>query len=149
MLHCIEEKSNMHELPPCDYVPPTYDGPSKDEVMQLRKQFLTPALITFYQDPVMPGSLGIEALFEAIQLFALQEGLGANIVNASFDQAAPHRTVWKYRGQILQHDPLMNVEVNIKEVKDDNGKVIIIADGSLWKGTLRIYEVTDMSITIS
>ncbi len=102
----------------------------------------------FYQDPVMPGSLGIEALFEAIQLFALQEGLGANIVNASFDQTAPHRTVWKYRGQILQHDPLMNVEVNIKEVKEDNGKVIIIADGSLWKGTLRIYEVTNMAITI-
>ncbi|MBL4576837.1 MAG: hypothetical protein JKX74_00105 [Flavobacteriales bacterium] len=103
----------------------------------------------FYQDPVMPGSLGIEALFEAIQLFALQEGLGANISNATFDQTSPHKTVWKYRGQILQHDPLMNVEVNIKEVKEENGKVIIIADGSLWKGTLRIYEVTDMSVTIN
>jgi 3-hydroxymyristoyl/3-hydroxydecanoyl-(acyl carrier protein) dehydratase len=103
----------------------------------------------FYQDPVMPGSLGVEALFEAIQLFALQEGLGANILNASFDQTAPQKTIWKYRGQILQHDPLMNLEVNIKEVKEENGKVSIIADGSLWKGTLRIYEVTDMAVTIS
>ena len=64
MLHCIEEKSNMHELPPCDYVPPTYDGPSKDEVMQLRKQFLTPALITFYQDPVMIVDGHMQYLFD-------------------------------------------------------------------------------------
>ena len=103
----------------------------------------------FYQDPVMPGSLGIEAIFEAIQLLALQQGHGAELSGASFSHAAPHKTVWKYRGQILRHDPEMNVEAHVKEVQKVNGKITIIADASLWKGTLRIYEVTDMAIVIS
>lgn len=30
------------ELPPCDFVPPAYVGPSKAEVLALRKQFLNP-----------------------------------------------------------------------------------------------------------
>ena len=30
------------ELPPCDFIPPPYTGPSKDEVLALRKQFLNP-----------------------------------------------------------------------------------------------------------
>ena len=29
-------------LPPFDYVPPKYTGPSKEEVLSLRKQFLSP-----------------------------------------------------------------------------------------------------------
>jgi len=103
----------------------------------------------FYQDPVMPGSLGIEAIFQAIQLFALQQGYGASFKNATFKQVAPHKTVWKYRGQILREDPEMNLEVHIREIKEEKNKITIIADSSLWKGTLRIYEVTDMAILIS
>jgi len=103
----------------------------------------------FYQDPVMPGSLGIEAIFEAVQLFALQQGYGAEFNNASFKHAAPHKTVWKYRGQILRQDPEMNLEVHVREVKNENNSITVIADASLWKGTLRIYEVTDMAIVIS
>lgn len=30
------------QLPPCDFVPPPYTGPSKDEVLRLRKQFMNP-----------------------------------------------------------------------------------------------------------
>ena len=102
----------------------------------------------FYQDPVMPGSLGVEAIFEAIQLFALQQGLGADLHNAGFWQVAPHRTVWKYRGQILQHDPEMHLEAHIKDIKREQNGVVLTADASLWKGTLRIYEVTDLAVLI-
>jgi 3-hydroxymyristoyl/3-hydroxydecanoyl-(acyl carrier protein) dehydratase len=102
----------------------------------------------FYQDPVMPGSLGVESIIQAIQLFALQQELGQGLQQATFRQPAPHRTVWKYRGQILQHDPEMHVEAHIKTVNRENGKVIVIADASLWKGSLRIYEVTDLALTI-
>ena len=102
----------------------------------------------FYQDPVMPGSLGIEAIFQALQLFALQQGIGKNLQNVTFQHPAPHKTVWKYRGQILQGDPEMNLEAHIKEIREDNGRIDIIADASLWKGTLRIYEVMDLAIVI-
>ena len=60
-----------------------------------------------------------------------------------------NKTVWKYRGQILREDPEMNLEVHFREVIDENSSITIFADASLWKGTLRIYEVTDMAIIIS
>ena len=37
-----EVASEGPKLPPFDYVPPPYDGPSKEEVMATRKQFLSP-----------------------------------------------------------------------------------------------------------
>ena len=43
----------MPQLPPCDYAPAKYEGPSKAEVAKLRSQFLTPALVTYYRDPLM------------------------------------------------------------------------------------------------
>ena len=41
------------ELPPCNHVPEPYDGPSKDEVLALRRQYLTPGLVTYYRDPLL------------------------------------------------------------------------------------------------
>ena len=102
----------------------------------------------FYQDPVMPGSLGVEAIFQAIQLFALQQNLGEGLRNATFRQPVPHKTVWKYRGQILSHDPEMHLEAHIKTIVKGNNSVLITADASLWKGTLRIYEVTDLAVVM-
>ncbi|MBB6460042.1 beta-ketoacyl synthase N-terminal-like domain-containing protein [Flammeovirga kamogawensis] len=102
----------------------------------------------FYQDPVMPGSLGVEAIHQAVQVYALQQGLGNGLANVGFNHLAPNKTVWKYRGQILQGDPTMNLECHIKEVKNENGKVVILVDANLWKGDLRIYELTDLSLVI-
>ena len=42
----------MPELPPRDYVPPAYEGPTKAEVLALRSQFLTPALVTYFRENV-------------------------------------------------------------------------------------------------
>ncbi|MEL6862898.1 MAG: beta-ketoacyl synthase N-terminal-like domain-containing protein [Bacteroidota bacterium] len=104
----------------------------------------------FYQDPVMPGSLGVEAIIQAIQLFALQQGLGDGLHNVAFQHLAQsHKTVWKYRGQILRHDPEMNLEAHIKEIRRENNRVTILADASLWKGRLRIYELTDLALVIA
>ncbi|OQZ05291.1 MAG: aspartate aminotransferase family protein, partial [Planctomycetes bacterium UTPLA1] len=40
-------------LPVCDHQPRPYAGPSKAEVLALRQQYLTPALITYYKEPFM------------------------------------------------------------------------------------------------
>lgn len=40
-------------LPPCTHTPAKYTGPSKAEVLAMRKEFCTPALVTYYKDPVM------------------------------------------------------------------------------------------------
>jgi alanine-glyoxylate transaminase/(R)-3-amino-2-methylpropionate-pyruvate transaminase len=43
----------VSKLPDCEYTPPKYSGPSKDEVLKLRKEFLTPSLVTYYRNPIM------------------------------------------------------------------------------------------------
>ncbi len=40
-------------LPPFDHTPRPYDGPSKADVLALRKRYLSPSLLTYYRDPIM------------------------------------------------------------------------------------------------
>ena len=46
-------------LPSYDHSPKPYDGPTIEEVMDQRKRYLTPSLLTYYQKPIMvvEGSL--------------------------------------------------------------------------------------------
>ncbi|MGI9454918.1 MAG: aspartate aminotransferase family protein [Aeoliella sp.] len=41
------------KLPVINHQPQTYTGPSRDEVIALRKQYLSPGLITYYREPLM------------------------------------------------------------------------------------------------
>lgn len=41
------------ELPMCSHVPEPYTGPPKEEVLALRRQYLTPGLVTYYRDPLL------------------------------------------------------------------------------------------------
>ena len=40
-------------LPPCDHRPRPYVGPSKEDVVALRRQFVNPAIFTYYKQPLM------------------------------------------------------------------------------------------------
>ncbi|MEM6853715.1 MAG: aminotransferase class III-fold pyridoxal phosphate-dependent enzyme, partial [Planctomycetota bacterium] len=40
-------------LPQFDHQPTPYDGPSRDEVIALRHQYLSPGLLTYYNEPIM------------------------------------------------------------------------------------------------
>ena len=42
-----------HSLPVINHKPSPYDGPSRDEVLALRHQYLSPGIITYYRDPLM------------------------------------------------------------------------------------------------
>ncbi len=102
----------------------------------------------FYQDPVMPGSLGVEAMMQALQTFTIQQGIGANLENPRFIQLPNHETKWKYRGQILQHVDQLELELHIKEVTVTEWGIKVVANGSLWNDEVRIYEVTDLGIGV-
>ena len=41
------------DLPRCDHVPRPYTGPSRDEIIAMRKQFTNPAIFTLYRDPLL------------------------------------------------------------------------------------------------
>ncbi|KAL1368809.1 hypothetical protein HN51_022948 [Arachis hypogaea] len=40
------------ELPPFDYAPPPYSGPSGDEILAKRREYLSPSLFHFYKNPL-------------------------------------------------------------------------------------------------
>ncbi|NER25091.1 MAG: beta-hydroxydecanoyl-ACP dehydratase [Symploca sp. SIO1C2] len=100
----------------------------------------------FYQDPVMPGSLGVEAMLQAMQIYALHLDLGKYLKSPRFIQILNHKIVWKYRGQIPPQHPEMYLEVHLSKIDIQAEKTIIIGDASLWKPNMRIYEVKDLAI---
>lgn len=51
-------------LPHCEHTPRPYDGPPKSEALDLRREFLTPALLTYYRDPIMIVEGHMQWLFD-------------------------------------------------------------------------------------
>lgn len=56
--------AQLPELPPFDHAPRPYTGPSKAEVLDMRREFLTPALLTYYKDPLMIVEGKMQYLFD-------------------------------------------------------------------------------------
>ena len=101
----------------------------------------------FHQDPVMPGSLGVEAIIELMQTYALKNDLGAQFSNPRF--IAPMTKVdWKYRGQITPLNKKMSLDVHITEIITEAGEIRIVGDANLSKDGLRIYEVKNIVLSI-
>jgi len=101
----------------------------------------------FYKDPVMPGSLGVEAMIQSIQVFALQQDLGKGFKNPRFGPVEDEAK-WCYRGQIIPDNKQMTLEVHIKEVRNSADRIDILIDGNLWKDGLRIYSVENIGLSI-
>jgi 3-hydroxymyristoyl/3-hydroxydecanoyl-(acyl carrier protein) dehydratase len=99
----------------------------------------------FHLDPVMPGSLGVEAVIQALQQWLLDTGATAELADPEFVVPAGVELTWRYRGQILAGDGAMTLEVHVREVRRRPGRVRVIADASLWKPGLRIYELTGIA----
>jgi len=94
----------------------------------------------FYQDPVQPGSLGLEALLQLLVLFLRRTSDRADgAVFEPIELGAPVR--WKYRGQVLPQAGRVVAEATIVErTTDPDGVVTLRADTSLWIDDKRIYE---------
>jgi len=103
----------------------------------------------FFQDPVMPGSLGLETIVQAMQAYALQAGLSNGMRAPRFGLVENHTMIWKYRGQVLSDSSNVAVEVHITQVDRIGDDVMIHADASLWKDTLRIYEFKNVGVRIT
>ncbi|MEV0374844.1 3-hydroxyacyl-ACP dehydratase [Streptomyces sp. NPDC050636] len=100
----------------------------------------------FLHDPVMPGSAGVQMLFQAVQAFALHTGLTNDLRQPYFALAVGEELRWSYRGQILRHHRRMRGEAHIREVRRDGNQLLILADGSVWRDDLRIYQVDNIAL---
>ncbi|SFD49911.1 Ketoacyl-synthetase C-terminal extension [Chitinophaga sp. CF118] len=102
----------------------------------------------FYLDPIMPGSLGVEAMIQAMQAFSILGNLGNKYANPCFKQLGNHQTMWKYRGQIMPDNKCMSLEIHIISITENNNQTVIMGEGSLWKENIRIYEIKNLAFVI-
>ncbi|MEW5848463.1 MAG: beta-ketoacyl synthase N-terminal-like domain-containing protein [Myxococcota bacterium] len=103
----------------------------------------------FYQDPVQPGSLGVEALLQLLQFVMIERGMGDGIENARFEPLALGRAVtWKYRGQVVPTNRCITTEVELTEVGEDARGRYAMAEASLWVDGKRIYHAKNLGMRI-
>jgi 3-hydroxymyristoyl/3-hydroxydecanoyl-(acyl carrier protein) dehydratase len=95
----------------------------------------------FFEDPVMPGSLGIEAICQAFRS-------GIHLLSNSDKPVKPvndSEMKWKYRGQVLQRNQNIRFDIHISETIQKNESVIYIGTANLWADDLRIYEIQNLA----
>ena len=103
----------------------------------------------FFQDPVQPGSLGLEAMLQALQCWAILQNLSSGIAAPRFEAIAlEHKHSWKYRGQVLPQHKLVHTTLEITEQGVDARGVYLCASASLWADGQRIYEATGLALRI-
>ncbi len=103
----------------------------------------------FFQDPVMPGSLGVEAMCQLLQWYLMERGATAGLPDPRFEPIMTGQPLtWKYRGQVLPTDSQVTVELEITAAgRDDRGRYAL-ADGWLWVDGRRIYHVVGLGMRV-
>ncbi|MCD6286544.1 MAG: PfaB family protein [Anaerolineae bacterium] len=101
----------------------------------------------FYQDPVMPGSLGVEAAFQAMVGYARWRY--PKVSGGVTRQIVDHEMVWKYRGQITPEDRQWRVAVQLTDVRVDATGVTLFGDASVWKDDVRIYQINGVAVSLT
>lgn len=99
----------------------------------------------FYQDPVIPGSLGLESFLQLLKVVAL-ERWGWEPGAALETVAVGHKHDWVYRGQVIPTDQAVTVEAEVTSVDDE--RKFLAADGFLTVDGRVIYQMKDFSLRI-
>src|SRR5205823_14085408 len=103
----------------------------------------------FFQDPVQPGSLGIEAMYQLLQFFLLERGVGAGMESPRFEPMMDTEPlVWKYRGQVVPAHRLISSELEITEFGEDARGRYARAKAWLWVDGRRIYRAVDLGVRV-
>lgn len=103
----------------------------------------------FFQDPVQPGSLGIEAMIQLLQFYMLQQGMHNDIPQARFQPVAlDNALTWKYRGQVVPNNKVISTTMEIQSVTREDNSILVTATASLWVDGKRIYEASNLGMRI-
>ncbi len=103
----------------------------------------------FYEDPVMPGSLGVEAMFQTLRFALIHEGHHRRFSNPRIDPIATGREIsWTYRGQVLPESDRVTVIVDIHEIRELADETLALASADLWVDGLKIYAADQLAMVI-
>jgi len=102
------------ELPPFDHQPTKYGGPSADEVLRLRKQFLNPGIFLYYKKPLMMVEGKMQYVWDETGRRYL-DALGG-IVTVSVGHCHPDVVeAARRQNETLQHSTTIYLQPNVAE----------------------------------
>ena len=99
----------------------------------------------FYEDPVTPGSLGLESFLQLLK-FAAVERWGWREGDTLAAVALEHRHRWLYRGQVVPANREVTVIAWITAV--DDARRILTAAGYLYVDGRPIYQMDDFTLQV-
>jgi 3-hydroxymyristoyl/3-hydroxydecanoyl-(acyl carrier protein) dehydratase len=100
----------------------------------------------FYQDPVCPGSLGIESFIQLMKYMA-RERWPRLINDSRFEMLTQESHEWVYRGQIIQTNRKIEVEAVVTEVRETPVPTLL-ANGYLKVDGLFIYQMDNFGLQV-
>ncbi|MBJ6726279.1 polyketide synthase [Geomesophilobacter sediminis] len=100
----------------------------------------------FYQDPVTPGSLGLESFLQLVKVAAIERwGWQAGDVLSALALEKKH--VWMYRGQVVPTNHQVTIEAWITAA--DDSERILTADGYLAVDGRPIYRMNGFTVRLN
>src|SRR5208282_2268818 len=101
-------------LPPTSHKPQKYAGPSADEVLALRKQFMNPGIFLYYKKPIMLVEGSMQYVWDETGKRYL-DGIGG-IVTVSVGHCHPHVVAAAQKqNEILQHTTTLYLHPNVAQ----------------------------------
>ena len=100
----------------------------------------------FFQDPVWPGSLGLESFLQLLK-YAARQRWPQLAATHRFAPAAGRSHRWTYRGQILPTNRRVTVEAAVTEIVEAPAPALF-AEGHLMVDDLPIYHIQDFGIRL-
>lgn len=98
----------------------------------------------FKDDPVCPGSLGLEAVLTTMKWMAKKQ-FGNRLQNTIPVMDAKNQHSWTYRGQILPQNKKMTVTVAITRTTTDPAP-LLVCDAAVFTDDRCIYTVKDFAL---
>jgi 3-hydroxymyristoyl/3-hydroxydecanoyl-(acyl carrier protein) dehydratase len=97
----------------------------------------------FYQDPVWPGSLGLESFLQLLKYVAWKRW--KTVPRGGWQTVALNEQHnWTYRGQVVPSDHEVTVVLEVTNVDEENRR--LKADGFLTVDGRIIYQMTDFTL---
>ncbi len=93
----------------------------------------------FKEDPVMPGCLGLDAMWQLVGFY-----LGW-IGNPGKGRALGVGTV-KFTGEVLQNVKLVTYEIDMKKIMSPGGTTVGLANGVVWADGKKIYSADSLKV---
>ena len=93
----------------------------------------------FKKDPVMPGCLGLDAMWQLVGFFLGWQG------NPGKGRALGGGTV-KFTGEVLQNIKLVKYEIDMKKIMSPGGTTVGLANGVLLADEKKIYSADNLKV---